>query len=35
MQHKVKIKVEKAKQSNCGNFGATEKYDRSPRWRCK
>lgn len=33
MQRKAKTEVEKAKQSNCGNFGVAEKYDRSPRWR--
>lgn len=35
MQHTAKMEVEKAKQSNCGNFGVAEKYDRSPRWRCE
>lgn len=35
MQHKAKIEMEKAKQSNCGDFGVAEKYDRSLRWRCK
>lgn len=35
MQHKAKTEVEKAKQSNCDDFGRAEKYDRSLRWRCE